>query len=615
MGKMLEVDLDTGKTGFVSPSPGELRQYVGGTGLGIKYLYERVAPGVEWDHPDNVVIIATGPFSGTTMGGSGLVSIVTKGCLTNGATSTQANGFAGAFMKLSGLDGIIIRGAALRLSYLYVHDGNAELRDADHLSGKDTWETEAAVKKELGGNERQLSVFSIGPAGENLVKFAALVGDKGHVASHNGVGAVLGSKRLKAVVVSRGKESVPIHNRKQFSSLTKDLFERAKANKGLPVYEWGTMGDNAAAENRLSRAVLPIRNYTTNYFPQGARHSGEMLRSRVEAKWSPCWACKFRHLHQMKLTQGPYEGYSGEEPEYEQIAAFGSLIGQGDLEAAFVLSNDVDRMGMDANETGWVIAWVIECFEKGILGTEDTGGLEMTWGNVEAVRAMLQKITRREGIGDILAEGAMRASQKLRPEGRPLAVFTRKGNTPRMHDHRAYWPMMLDTCTSDTGTDSDAGMRVGAKEVGLPEDTDPFSPHGAGALVAAARGNGIVDDLLGVCKFNLRGYSQAEMAGLLNAATGWDVTGEEFRDIGRRIATLLKVFNFRHGLRPETDAPSDRYGSAPLDGPFHGMAAAPAWEEMLAAYYDGMGWDQETGKPLPQTLSGLGLEHVIEDIR
>ncbi|MFQ5827358.1 MAG: aldehyde ferredoxin oxidoreductase C-terminal domain-containing protein, partial [Dehalococcoidia bacterium] len=320
------------------------------------------------------------------------------------------------------------------------------------------------------------------------------------------------------------------------------------------------------------------------------------------------------HLHQMRLTQGPFAGYAGEEPEYEQVAAMGSLIGQTDLEAAFVLSNEVDRLGMDANEAGWVIAWVIECFEKGILDREDTGGLEMTWGNVEAVRAMLHRIAWREGIGDILAEGAMRASQKLRPEGRPLAVFTRKGNTPRMHDHRAYWPMMLDTCTSDTGTDSDAGMRLGAKELGLPADTDPFSPEGAGRLLAAARGNGIFEDTLGVCKFNLRGFSKEDMAELLGAATGWEMTGDEVRGIGRRIATLLKVFNVRHGLTAELDAPSDRYGSAPLDGPFHGIAAAPSWGKMLAMYYEKMGWDPETGKPLPETLAQLGLAHVIDDI-
>lgn len=232
-GKILRVDLTSKSTAVESLSEETLRRYMGGTGLGAKILYDEVPPGVEWSDPENRLILASGPLGGTKVSGSGIFSVVTKGALTNGAATSQANGFFGAYLKFCGLDGIILQGAAKELSYLYISDGTVEIRDATHLAGKNTWETEDLIKEELGQTEHQMSVFGIGPAGENLVRFAGIVGDKGHIAAHNGVGAVMGSKKLKAIAVARGKGKVMVKDSDRLSALATDLRQRIQTDPAL----------------------------------------------------------------------------------------------------------------------------------------------------------------------------------------------------------------------------------------------------------------------------------------------------------------------------------------------------------------------------------------------
>ncbi|MBI2936441.1 MAG: aldehyde ferredoxin oxidoreductase, partial [Chloroflexi bacterium] len=241
-GKVLRVDLTRETLTEELLDEATLRKWVGGVGLGARYLYEEVPPGVEWSDEENRLIIASGPVGGTRIGGSGTISVVTKGCLTNGATSTQANGFMGAYMKFAGYDAVIVQGAGRQWRYLYLHDGKAELRDATALIGKDFWETEDLIRKELQQSQRGVSIFGIGPAGENLVKFAAIVGDRGHVAGHNGVGAVLGSKKLKAIVAARGQGSVAVADSERVASLARDLWDNVRKARiyNNSIYQWGT---------------------------------------------------------------------------------------------------------------------------------------------------------------------------------------------------------------------------------------------------------------------------------------------------------------------------------------------------------------------------------------
>jgi aldehyde:ferredoxin oxidoreductase len=615
-GKILRVNLTKEEISTVSPDVDTLRKYVGGTGLGIKLLYEEVAPSVKWSDPENRLIIATGPLNGTTVGGTGGFSAVTKGCLTNGATSVQAMGFLGAYLKFCGFDAVVLQGAAARLSYLYVDEGCAELRDATHLAGKDTWETERLLREELGKGEREISVFCIGPAGENLVKFACLVGDKGHVAAHNGIGAVMGSKKLKAIVVTRAKRTTTVSDRKGLSALAKDMFQRLTHRPGFYFHKWGTLGPNSRAVARLQLGTLPVKNYMTNISSEGIKFSEENVRAQpqFELRWHPCWACQFHHCHLIRITQGPFAGYVGEEPDYELWAGFGSLIGNSDLAGAVVLSNDADRLGMDGNESSWLIAWLMECCEKGLIAKEVMGGLEMRWGDIEAARIILDRIAHRNGIGDILAEGVKRAAEYIGGEAQELAVYTKKGNSPRMHDHRSVWPMMLDTCVSDTGSDEDAPLFTSPADVGLAPDADRFSPEVVAKVLVGVRGGMPFDDCLVICRYNKYGVDKQTLANLVRAATGWDFTADEVRQVGLRVVNLLRAFNIRSGHSRDLDAPSPRYGSTPLDGPHSGKAIIPVWDEILSGYYELMGWDKNSGKPLPDTLRSLGLEHIIKDI-
>ncbi len=440
-GKLLRVDLTNETITDEKLDEKIARKFIGGTGLGAKYLYEEVPAGVEWSDERNCIVMATGPLGGTTIGGSGTISVVTKGPLTNGAVAAQANGFFGAFLKFCGYDGIILKGKAKRWLYLHIGDGKVEFRDASYLRGKDTWETTELILNELGKTARSVSIARIGPAGESLVKFSSIFVDKGHTASHGGVGAVMGSKRLKAIAVDKGSTRPALKDKTQFSDIARqfmnNILDDPKERGG--VYTWGTL--NTVRERTLAKdGILPVKNYSTTVYditPDAIeKYGGAYIRSHFEPKPNPCWACRMHHDHLITITDGPFKDYVGVEPEYECFASFGPVIGVTDVAATIFLANETDRLGMDANETGWMIGLLMECYEKGVLKQDDADGLELTWGNYETANQIMHKIAKREGFGNILAEGVMRAAQLIGGEAPNLAIHTMKGNTPRAHDHR-----------------------------------------------------------------------------------------------------------------------------------------------------------------------------------
>ncbi|MFC1915546.1 aldehyde ferredoxin oxidoreductase family protein [Chloroflexota bacterium] len=604
-GKLLRVDLTSAKVTEERLDEATLRKYIGGAGLGAKFLYEEVPPNVNCFDPENRLIFTSGPLAATRIPGGGTFSVSTRGCLTGGATASQANGFFGAYLKLSGFDGIIIHGTADRLVYLYIHDGNAELRDASHLSGKDTWETDDLIKGELGYTKRGMSVAGIGPAGENLVRFAAIVVDRGHIAGHNGTGAVMGSKQLKAIAVARGKGRIQVKDPERISDLSKAILENVKNDHiGSKLYHYGTLGTYQGVEKI---GALPIKNYTTNIYPDKTKlhqFTPEYIRGHFEPKPEPCWACQMHHCHESTITEGPYKGLVVEEPEYECLSAMGSQIGNMDVASAMMLTNVVDRLGLEINETGWVIGLVMECYEKGLIDRENTDGLEMNWGNVDAVRTMLHEIAHRQGFGNILAEGAMRAAQRIGGEAKNFAIHTAKGNTPRSYDHRAYWIEMFDKLTSNTSTLESRPFHSKEGMMSWPEVV---------AVTASGKGRMSFEDTLGTCRFATLVETKT-LAEAVQAATGWDFDEDEAETVGLRIVNLLRAYNFRCGHNRELEAPSPRYGSVPVDGPVEGKSIMPDLDNMLESYYERMGWDKETGKPLPDTLRRLGLEHTIKDI-
>ena len=613
-GNILRVDLSTGQLRTEREDPAMLRKYIGGSCLGAKVIYEEIPSGVEWSDPENRIIIAAGPLSGTRVKGSGTISVITKGALTNGAASTQANGFFGAFLKFTGLDGIIIQGRAEHLCYLYIHDGQAELRDAQHLAGKDSWEIQDLIKEELGYSSQAMSVFGIGPAGENMVRFAGVFGDYGHSASHNGPGAVMGSKKLKAIAVARGNGKVKVHDVKQLSALSNELFDITKTDHQYSMlYKWGTLHlfESAAHTGRI-----PYKNYTTNVCPMSEEQlktfSKEYLRQNLKViRPHPCWACQMHHCNLIQIPEGPLVGAEGEEPEYEGYTGLGSQLGIWDGMTATALSNEVDRLGMDCNETGWVLGMAMECYEKGLLTKQDTDGIELTWGNAAAVRAMMDKIAHREGVGNELAEGVMRAARAIGGEALQFGIHTIAGNTPIGHDHRGVWAYMFDICVATTGCyELHIGPR--AKNIGLKE-AYPNSPNTTATYVAQAKWVTLFFDSLGICRLPNREFPKL-LVGMVNAATGWDFSVDEAIQVGLRAINLMRCFNLRHGFTTDKDAPSPRYGSVPVDGPFKGLNVAPVWNEMLNTYYEEMGWDSATGKPLPGTLSKLDLAYIIPEL-
>jgi len=619
-GKTLRVNLSEKQFTFENEDPAVLRKYLGGMGLGANILYHEVPPGVGWSDPENRIILASGPLGGTKVMGSGNFCVVTKGPLTEGPASTQANGYFGAYLKFAGFDAVIIQGKAPELCYLYIHDGKAELRDARHLAGKDTWETEELIKEELGFSPQAMSVFSIGPAGENLVRFAALIGDRGHVAAHNGPGAVMGSKNLKAIAVARRKGRVKVHDGARLSSASKQMFEAImKDKRWSQTYHWGTlhlMGLLVGGHGLMGMGV-PFKNYTTTVSPmteeQLKTFSPEFLRERLTVvRPHPCWGCQMHHCQLIRIPEGPYAAAEGEEPEYEGYAAVGTQIGIWDGIAATALCNEVDRLGLDINETGWVLGMVVECYENGLLTKEDTDGLEMTWGNVEAARAMINKIAHRKGIGNILAEGVMRAAQSIGGKATEFAIHTKSGTTPVGHDHRPSWAYVLDNCVSNIGS-SQLHVMPRTSYLGLSELSDQYHHKEIATLSAKLVAVNPLIDSLGICYFSNREVPEL-LVSMLNAATGWDFTWPEAVQVGLRAVNLLRAFNIRHGYKPDVEVPSPRYSSAIPDGPDKGKAIGPVLDEMLDVYYREMGWDRATGKPLPETLQKLDLASVVPDL-
>jgi len=607
VGRLLRVDLTAGTTAVEPLSQGFIETWVGGVGFGARILHEEVPAGVEWDDPENRMVWTAGPLGGSGVYGAGTFNVAAKGPMTGLAGASQANGFMGAYLKFAGFDGIVFRGRSPELVYLHLENGEAELRDARHLAGTDLFELERDVREELGVRARQVSIYGIGPAGERGVRFAAIGGDGGHFAAHNGLGAVMGAKNLKAVVAHRGELNFPIHDPDRLKVANLAMLEHAKGFGH--VYKWGTGGGFSAVHDG---GRLPVRNYTTNLFPEHERMNGQYMRTHFETRSMPCYKCRLSHVKEVTVTEGPYEGFVGEEPEYEQLAAWGPQIGNTDLGAVVMLTREVDRLGMDCNEASWTVGWVMECYEKGLFSQADLDGLDLRWGNVEAVRELLGRMAVREGIGELLAEGVKRASESVGGEAADLGIYTHKGASPRSHDHRGGWAELFDTALGNTGTIEATWVGVHPELVGQPAVTDPFSHEEVSRVNARYNGIRQFDDCLGTCRF-VSPHPGLQLE-CLNAVTGWEMTLDDAFTVGRRVVNQLRMFNFRHGMRREDERPSRRYGSVPIDGPAEGKDIMEKWGLMLEVYYAGMGWDVETGKPLPQTLRDLGLDDLIADL-
>lgn len=607
-GRILRVNLNEGQMSDEILSEDFIRMYFGGAGFGA-YFLNHENPAVDWSDASNTISFMNGPLSYTAIRGSGTICVTTKGPMTNLAGSTQGNGYFGAYLKSCAYDGLIICGKAPQWSYLLITEDGVELRNASDLVGKDTLETQESLKNELG-KKRGMSIYCIGPAAEHGVRYSVIIGDDTHTASKNGVGAVLASKKIKGVVIQRGGFKPNVWNKDLLKKVGKKLHEKAITWAGGSRHKWGT---NGTFSKLHQVGALPVKNYTTNIFPTHEKMDGKYVRTHFERVGrNRCFNCGINHILVHRVTEGPYKGFVGEEPEYEAFAAFGPQIGQTDAGAVFVLTDLADRLGIDVNEAGWTIGWLMECYEKGIVTKKDTDGLEMNWGNTESTIRMLTKIAYREGIGDLLAEGVKRAADKIGGDAKDMAITTLKSSTPRGHDHRARWHELLDTCFTNTSSLEATFVGVRPHLMDLPPVHDPFSPWETPTVNAIQNGWAIIEDCVGVCRFNLN-YPKLVIEAC-NAVTNGDFTMTEMLTIGKRIVNTLRVFNIKNGLTAEMEGPSPRYGSTPSDGPAQGINISEHWSLIREIYYRNMGWHPVTGIPLPETLNALGLEELVSEL-
>lgn len=618
---ILRVNLSTGEIKRETKSSEWARKYMGGMGFGTRILWEELPPETAWNSPNNKIIFSLGTLTGTNIAASGLCCVNTIGPLSNGLCSAQTLGHFGATLRRAGTDILIIEGESKDWKYLYIEKGKAELRSAAHIVGLDTWETDDALKEEMKLPGRKSSIACIGPAGEHEVRFAGVFNDKGHLASSNGPGAVLGHKKLKAIFVKRADEGVSVYDPKALDAARIDWFDAANTetasgkSKTSGTRYVGTLG----SLNMMNMAhLLPVKNYLSTSFPTCSEFNRDRLEEDPRFKWvrTPCWACPWNHCHSLEIVDGKYKGMVGDEPEYEGMSAMSALIGNfDDTAGGLAMSIVIDHLGMDLKEGSFVLAMVYECYSKGIITKEDLGGLEMNWGDCDAGMELLRKIAYREGIGDVLAEGVMRAAKKIGKGADDCAVYTKQGFAPHIHDQRSQWSRIPGFGMSDYGSNLMNPVEgfVDKDNFGIEKPAQAFNMEEIAEHYVLAAAHRPVDDSLGVCMF----YTQADWRRVmpaLNAATGWDYTVNEAKEFGYRMVALMRCLNMRNGIRVSDYGISKRWMTAPVEGEWKQpkIADETLVKRMFEKIEEGLGWDTVTGCPTKETLDKLGLSDVAE---
>lgn len=628
MGKILFVDLSTAKVREETPDERLYRDYIGGYGVGAKIVFERQRAGVDPLGPENTLGFMTGPLTGTDFPyGTRYTVFVGKSPLTRGWGDANSGGDFGPFLKFAGFDGVIFSGASDKPVYLFIDNGKAELRDASHLWGKDTVETEDMLKGELG---EEVRLACIGPSGENLSLISSVINNKGRAAARSGVGAVMGSKKLKAVAVI-GSLPVPVAD----AAGAKEMRKRVLGAPGPTRDLFKRFGTAGIAAQFVMTGECPIKNWT-GVGERDVPHPGQISDVSVinlqERKYG-CWRCPISCGGLMKEGTGEYKYRAGaHKPEYETLGSFGGLCNNDNLDAIIVANEICNRYGLDTISAGATIAFAMECYEKGIITKEDTGGIEITWGNHRAMIAMTVKMAKREGFGAVLADGSMMASKRIGKGSEEFAVHV-NGQEPAMHDPRST-PSFATVYQSDATPGrhmqgSCAHFEMGALEnfefphfgVKIPHVERPAFKHtykGKGKWESLFRGHSHIGNCAGACLIADLGPGMVTpvdaIPDALMVITGWRYSPDEMRALGDRIATIRQAINIREGLTPEDfKMPGRTVGNPPMkEGPLKGVTVDV--ESMVKEYYETMGWDPETGRPSKERLLQLGLEEAAKQL-
>ncbi|HUY00725.1 MAG TPA: aldehyde ferredoxin oxidoreductase family protein [Candidatus Deferrimicrobium sp.] len=608
--KLLRVNLTTLKSEDYPLDPEKTKMFIGGAGLACRMMYDLVDQNTDPLGPENPLFFMTGPLTGTNVPTAGRTTITAKSPLTKIWGESSCGGTFAAWLRFAGYDGILVEGQAKNLVSLYIKDGSVEIKDASHLKGKNTFETKEILVKEL--NDENIRIMCIGPAGENLVKFASIVHPDARksVAGRTGLGAVMGSKRLKAIVVQSTKKEIPVADPEKLKEQSKEIAKVVMENFGNQMFQ--SLGTAGYVDMGNAMGDLSSKYFTLGENPDAYNVSGSTMKEKILVKNTGCYRCPVRCGREIEIKEGKYKLLPNPGPEYENIGALGTNLMIGDLEAVSYLSLLCDKMGMDTISCGVTIGFALYLYEKGLLTKNETGGIELTWGNPELVEKLIHMITTRQGFGDLLAEGSRRLAEKFEVSQDEVAAV--KGLEIPFHDPRAYSGMALTYAFSTRGACHNhadyylatiGNIGPGVYPLGV-ESLDRFQSEGVAKSVALLEDYRALYGSLIMCVFV--NPPPEHVINALNYALGTNYDMDAIKLIGERILTMKRLFNHKMGLTAKDDR-LPKIILQPLEG---GQDKhVPDFPLMLREYYAFRNWDPETGKPSKEKLEKLGLAEFI----
>jgi aldehyde:ferredoxin oxidoreductase len=613
-GKILQVDLSTGKIVTISVKEQDQKRFIGGSGLAAKIFFDSFDPNVDPLSPENPLILMTGPLVGTQFPGTSRFAVCGKSPLTGIWGEGTCGGNFGPELKFAGIDGIIFNGISSVPVYLVIEDDKIELRDAKDLWGMDNY-TLTDLLKERHGKEKRPKVLSVGQAGENLVKFAAICNDKGDFIGRTGMGAVMGSKRLKAIVV-KGTKRMEVSHPEEYAALRKLLV--AKSRDAVVAQSFRSMGTDAGMDLGMMTGDVPIKNWTIGEdFQLSANLGGPSLTEKYLTRNHACSFCPVACKRMVKVDNGPFKTEEGPGPEYETCATFGALIMNDNLAGVIKANEWCNRYGLDTISCGATIAFAMEAYEKGLITKKDTDGVDLTWGNIEGAIELIHKISKKKGIGAILSEGSREAAKKLGKGTEEFSVEV-KGLEAPMHDPRGFHGMGLAYMTSVRGAchlmHLDLGIEHGITaypEAGFQENYVGQSSEGKAEMVKLCEDLGIPCNSLVICEFVAWTLSANDLAEMVRVSTGFDFSLKELLSCGERIWLLKRGLGNMMGVTREDDRLPKRILMPLKEGAAAG--SVPDVGKLLREYYEIRGLDGD-GKPKKEVLLKAGLADLAKKL-
>jgi aldehyde:ferredoxin oxidoreductase len=624
-GTILRVDVSSGRIEKQQMRPNMRRDYAGGRGINSRILFDEVGPGIDPLSPDNRLIFASGPLSGTAAPSAARFTVTAKSPLTGILGDANAGGRFGPAMKRAGIDHIVVQGRADKPVYLWINDDRVELRPAGHLWGKNVRETEAGIKEELG--DHRVRIAAIGQAGENLVRIASITHED-RSASRTGVGAVMGSKNLKAVAV-RGTQKVRLFDPAGFNRLAGEL--NRKISKSPAYAPFRNAGGIGGVVPTNQAGFLAVRNFQqAGEFEAIDAFDAKKVVATFYDGSRPCHGCPIGCGNRFRVKEGPYAGEWGYKIEEGAFTPLGPVCGNGNIGAICKMNNMANHYGIDLIEFGQGMAVVMEWYEKGIVSARDLDGIAMTWGNHAALMQMMEKVAFRQGVGDVLSEGIVRAAPHFGKEAEKYVSHC-KGMVMAGIDIRMLKGTGLGFATSTRGSDhlrclvpvefkwfSKMTPEEAIAQFGTADVLDPLSYNKAAAEIYFQNLYNIVD-LMEVCRFAVRAgskdFSYTDLCELYSLATGFPADERQMMAIAERVQNVERAYLCRHGIRRKDDRLIGKWADEPVpNGPHKGERIDPAkWDALLDDYYRLRGWT-DNGVPSPAKLGSLGLDDVAREL-